>query len=273
MHRFFLIATSLLIFAPALPSPVISQRSAGSQAPRRAREGNDRRHAAPPDLEILALKLISQGHGLNIEQLQVVSSSKPNLYLTGVVVYQFIVLDNRTGDIYELTLDEAGQEVDLQKALNDERAAYIAAYGRFEPRLSERLRSAAPNDLIPVIIELSLLSHTSDRPNYPNLRKDIKTWDNLPEEEKNRIRRMEYEYEKKLDRYLMERAKRVSQPVIKRLTELGYNAQADKYTGAIRVALIADIIREAEQWGEVREISLDNSVEGSRNIRRKFERK
>jgi len=273
MHGFLLIAISLLIFALALPYPVIAQSAADSQAPMRVRKGNDRRHAATPDLEILALKLISQGNGLNIEHLQVASSSRPNLPLTGVVVYQFIVLDNQTQDIYELTLDEAGREVDLQKALNDERAAYIALYGRFEPRLSERLRSAAPNDLIPVIIELSLLSHTTDRPDYPNLRKDIKTWDNLPEEEKNRIRRMEFEYEKKLDRYLMERAKRVSQPVIKRLSELGYNPQADKYTGAIRVALIAEIIREAEQWDEVREISLDNSAEKSRDIRRRFERK
>jgi hypothetical protein len=272
MHRFLLIATSLLIFALALPSPVISQHSAGSQAPGRAGDGNDRRHAAPPELEILALKLISQGHGLNIEQLQVVSSSKPNLPLTGVVIYQFIVLDNRTGDINELTLDEAGQEADLQKALNDERAAYVALYGRFEPRLAERLRSAAPNDLIPVIIELSLLSHTVDRPKYPNLRKDRDAWENLPEEEKNRIREMEYEYEKKLDRYSMERAKRASLPVLKRLSELGYNAQADKYTGAIRVALIAEIIREVEQWSEVREISLDNSVERSRNIRGNFDR-
>lgn len=219
--------------------------------------GIERKHMAPSHIEGLALRLVADRYTLDAGNLKVASSNKPNFPLTRAVAYQIIIIDKRDQEHYSVTLDEDGNEVDLEKLYEDERAVYRAVYGSFEPRLAERLKTAEADDLIPVLIEPRFPPDSSDRPKYPYMNKDIEGWHSLPEEEKDRIRKMEEAYERRLDIYLKERAKQASAPIVGRLRQMGYEAKADKLNGAIRTALKPDVIKEIVEWEDVRHISLD----------------
>ena len=230
-----------------------AQHPATIPAPGR---GVERKHMAPPHIEEAALSLVAGRHGLDIAKLKVVGSNQPNFPLTGVVAYQIMIIGEQNQEPYSVTLDEKSNELDLEKLYENERAAYVVRYGRFEPRLAERLKRAGPDDLIPVFIEPRFPPERPDRPKYPLVTKEVETWDRLPEEEKDRIRKLEADYERRLDSYLRERANQASAPVIKRLAQLGYEAKADKLTGTIRASLKPDIIKELTEWEDVRHLSL-----------------
>jgi hypothetical protein len=219
--------------------------------------GNERQHMAPSHIEELALTLLVRRHNLNVSNLKVVSSNQPNFPLTRVVAYQVTVIEKQSHEHYSVTLDENGEELDLEKLYEKEREAYRARYGSFEPRLAERLKTAGSEDLIPVSIEPRFPPESPDRPKYPYVNKEIETWDSLSEEEKGRIRKREEAYERRLDKYLKSRARQASAPILERLRQKGYEGEADELTGTIRVALKPDVIKEAIAWGDVRDLSLD----------------
>ena len=247
------LSISLMVFGLPLVAPV----AAGQDPSARSALGSriERQHMAPSRLEERALILVAERYSLDTGKLQVVSSNRPNFPLTGAIAYQVMVVDQQNQEPYSITLDESGKELNLEKLHEEERAAYMARYGRFEPKLAECLKAAAPHDLIPVAIEPRFPPDHPDRPKYPYVNKE--NWDRLPDEEKERIRKAEEEYERRLDKYLKLRSRQASQPIVERLAPMGYDAQADKLNGTIRVALTPAVIKMVAEWNDVRDLSVD----------------
>ncbi|MFQ5593110.1 MAG: hypothetical protein ACE5HA_03075 [Anaerolineae bacterium] len=80
-------------------------------------------------------------------------------------------MDNRSGMIYGVTLDEGGQELDPAQLETDERAAYFARYGRLDPAHVELLEDAPADE--PIRVTIWLTQPPYDEPERPDPDSDL----------------------------------------------------------------------------------------------------
>jgi hypothetical protein len=195
----------------------------------------------PENLRSVALQRAAQ-RGAPLRELTVVNSVTTNYRLQGKSVFDYKVMNNRTGAIYSITLDGSGREVNSAQLQASEQAAHVAKYGRLEPALAERLASASTTQPLEVIIWLKEPSYNGPKRSNPN--------DN---------RRTASEVAASFTQVDAQRSaavERVVTPVASRLRTQGYNVKTDQYAPALYARLKPNAIREIAQASEVDKVYL-----------------
>lgn len=108
--------------------------------------------AAPPDLETQALSSAAAQAGVPESELTVLGSASVFLPEQGLTVYDFKVLHEAGGTVYQVTLDADGAEQDLEALAVAEGDVYTLRYGALDKDLFARLQGAAPDQLFPVVL-------------------------------------------------------------------------------------------------------------------------
>lgn len=109
--------------------------------------------AKPPGhLSEDAVSKVAGRHGLALGDLVIVSTADIDLPLQGRAVFGFKVMDEHTGKVYTIRLNEAGEEVDWARLEAEERAAHERTYGRLDPALAQVLATASDTDRVDVVI-------------------------------------------------------------------------------------------------------------------------
>ena len=113
----------------------------------------------------IAVKTVAAEHGIPAKNLMVMNNADATFPHTGVVQYQFKVLDKVTGKIYMVSLNQAGEQVSEDDALAAERQAYIEKYGKVSEELYQSM-SEAGNTKLEVIVWLvdNNPEYTTQRP-------------------------------------------------------------------------------------------------------------
>lgn len=230
-------------------------------------KGSGGQRKAPKQFEATAIRILSKNKHKKNEDIIVSSSNILSFPLIGKTAYAYNVRDKQQGWHNRITLDEKGQEVDIELLLAEEQAAQLARYGKLDPALSVRLDQSQRQESIPVIINLKVSPGPEEEPQQPDI-VDNRTWKQLPEEEKKAFELRDMEYRKKKDEFLMRRTKRIATPLLERLEKLGYKVKTDDYIPIIYANLPPDIIRQVATWDEVAEISLDSTNKPSLEVSR-----
>lgn len=119
------------------------------------------------ELKAIALKQTSLRSGAKIENLSIIQTSTPNTALTKVKATTFTLIDAEQHTPYDITLDDAGQEVSRETLLANEDAAYAARYGKLTPALSQALEKANADVPVSVVIVFKDPGFGPDRPQQP----------------------------------------------------------------------------------------------------------
>lgn len=219
----------------------------------------------PDDPKAVALNLVAKRTGNKVEQLEVINSASPYLPLIGKRLNTFKVRNKTDQQVYLITVDEKGDEVDLDLLLAEERAAHAAKYGKLQPELAERLKTASPDELIKVIIHLHEPPDTADRPQLPLMNRPVP--DNPNEQERKAIEGEQEEFQKKMTAYQAARARLITTPVLERLAKMGYDAKSNELFPMIHVELRPEALKEVEGWKEVKEIVLSFSLKKGSSVK------
>lgn len=195
----------------------------------------------PENLRSVALQRAAQ-RGAPLRELTVVNSVTSNYRLQGKTVFDYKVMNNRTGAIYSITLDGSGREVNSAQLQASEQAAHVAKYGRLEPALAERLASASTTQPVEVIIWLKEPSYNG--PKRPAPKDNRRT----PSEVAASF--------KQVDAQRAAAVERVVTPVANRLRTRGYNVKTDQYAPALYASLKPNAIREIAKASEVDKVYL-----------------
>ncbi len=235
-HHFILVI--LVALVTNLVGLVISNQKTNAKEP-------------PENLKDIALQIVAEDSGLwfnessSYEQLEVINSATSEYPSQGKIVYNFKVMDRLSGDIYGVTLDGNGQEIDVAQLTTDEQTAYTTRYGRLEPDLFNVLTTTPVTEPVEVIIWLKEPQYVRpDRPTPNSSEVGLMT---------------QAETETWLQQVDAQRAvvvESVNTPVATRLTGLGYEAVADKYAPVIYARLRPAEIREVAAWDEVDQVYL-----------------
>ena len=203
---------------------------------------------APMDLEKTALERVAERYGVPISALVVSNSTMANYPISGKTAFKFKVADTRIGgEVYGMTLDSNGAELDAESLQANERAAYAAKYGKLDPALADRLAGASDGELIKVSIWLN-------KPPYEPQRPDPKSNPGITREQLDQII-------KENDARKAAHVVPVVTPVAVRLQALGYEVTfMGTLHALIHARLTPTAIREVAAWSEVKEIYLDEAT-------------
>ena len=135
-------SAELLPGTPAPPPP----------APKKATKKKEVR--ALKRLTPVALQRIADREGILLNRLEVSNSGVARFPLSGKTAYSFKVKEHGNLSSHLVTLDESGQEVNMEQLLAGDRAAYAARYGKLGQGLFGRLESASEDEVIKVGIEV-----------------------------------------------------------------------------------------------------------------------
>ncbi|HXG67257.1 MAG TPA: S8 family serine peptidase [Blastocatellia bacterium] len=262
----FLLSISLLILIACSSS---AWQGASNQKPQTAHNasGTGDEKKAPRHLEAIAIDLIAKKYDRNVDSLFVYGSSVINFPLIEEQAYTYTVAEKDFSWVKQITLNGEGKEIDSEKLSAEEETAHTTKYGKLDPRLKEHLQKASSDELIPVIIVLKEPPDTPDMPEEPPF-DNVESWNNKTEAERQEYLKQDEKYRKKKLEYNQKRAKEVSDPIVERLAQLGYEVKVNQLMPRIYARLRAEIIKEVEKWDEVERIWMDGTATVSLNVSR-----
>ena len=79
-----------------------------------------------------ALALVAEREGIDLANLSLAAGTTNDYPLSGKLAYSFKVIDTTTDNLYAMSLDADGAEVDPEELLAAEEAAYTDKYGSLE---------------------------------------------------------------------------------------------------------------------------------------------
>lgn len=94
-----------------------------------------------------AVKTVAAENGIPAKNLMVMKNADATFIHSGVLLYQFKVMDKLTGEMYVVSLDQAGKQVSLDDALFADRQAYIEKYGKVSQELNLVMAEAGNSKL------------------------------------------------------------------------------------------------------------------------------
>ena len=166
-------------------------------------------------LATLALTKVAKKHKIAVDQLKVTYTTMPKDLQTGRVFYSYKIISSSPNVmIYSITLDEEGQEVDLEKMIKLEREKR----GKLAPDLKNKLALLKPTDSVDVSIWLKTLpiNHTRySRPTDKTISKD-----SINRFLKEHNRKLNAEYEANYQQYGL--------PFVTSLEKEGYKVKVSK---------------------------------------------
>lgn len=188
----------------------------------------------------------------------VVYESELYLPLTGQRIIRSKTLDPTTGTISIVATDAGGAPIDLEQVEMAEHATYEHRYGNLEPILYERLQSAAPDALIPVVVWLRTEEPDTQVAALADRYSDLNIVAGRP-----MIEPTDAAAKQRIDAYLSERQAALAayhfsleQPIVGSLTALGYEVQTFSAVPNVSAVLPASIILELAQREDVDTIYL-----------------
>jgi hypothetical protein len=205
---------------------------------------------SPVNIEVAARNLVAAQRGLAVGEVEVAHSSKMEFKKRAVTAFK--LMDNRSGEIYEVALDERGREVDVEKLLAEERAERETRFGKLDPALAERLANNSADEPVEVIIWLKQPSTTEDDRSLPFEVEQLRSDDG----QKQFARAQAQLYSDQIDLRRAATVERAVAPAIARLTERGHYATTDRYAPVIYASLKPEAIREVARWEEVDQVYL-----------------
>jgi hypothetical protein len=210
--------------------------------------------SGPPEEMIkIALQLVADREGLDLEELTLASATTDGYPLSGETAYSFKVTDTSTGELYYISLDTDGEEADSEALLADEEAAYTDKYGNLEAALFDELESAPPDEPINVTIWLEEPPYSP--PPLPDLNKGL-----TPEQANA--------YLKLADEKRAEAVEKLTKPALDEISQMGLKAEADKYTPALQASLTPDEINKAQELEGLERIYLAPIFEPTLDVAR-----
>jgi hypothetical protein len=221
---------------------------------------------APKNLEFVALGKINKKTGAVVNDLTIQNSAIATFPLTGKVAYSFTISNNRKGETYEVLLDKHGNELDRKQLVDDELNATKAKYGKLEPALAEKLENAATDERIPIQITLVEPSDDKDIPRLASLTGE--RLNKMTEQEKSNLEQQEESIMQKRREYFDARSKQLLEPVVAKLTKLGYEFQTEKGAPIIYIDMEPKMIKEVETWPEVARISIRGKSRNALDVSR-----
>lgn len=110
-----------------------------------------------------AIEHVSKKQDLPKEQLMIVNEGQANYPLTEMKIWRAKILDKKSGSVYGVDIDEAGNIIDNIREIGaKEKDAYVKKYGKLEPELHKHLQNMTLNETIKV--EIWLTSSEIDKP-------------------------------------------------------------------------------------------------------------
>lgn len=196
----------------------------------------------PKEMIEKALQLVADREKLQIEELTLASATTDEYPLLGKSAYSFKVMDNSTGELYYISLDTAGEEVDAKSLLADEEDAYTEKYGNLEAALFDEMSSASPGQRIDVSIWLEEPPYSP--PPLPDIDKQP-----LTAEEADA-------YLKLADEKRAEAVEKITKPALEEIRKMGLDAEADKYAPTLQASLTPEEINKAQELEGIERIYL-----------------
>jgi hypothetical protein len=205
--------------------------------------------AQPPDgLERVALERVAARTGQRTEQLRVLHSATATYPLQGQSGSAFKIENTRSGEMYGVLLDSAGQELDEAALARAEREAHRARYGRFDPALAERMRLAAPD--VPVAVIIWLSEPEVELPQRP-----------MPGSDALKSTADAEALAANLNARRADAVQQVVVPVATRLQGLGFTVTTDSHAPVVYASLSPAALQRVATWEEVDQIYLDGTTQ------------
>jgi hypothetical protein len=101
------------------------------------------------------LELAAKRRGLDASRLQLLKNTTVELPLTGRHVETAKVLNTTNGQVFPVSIDEQGQEVEFSTLKADEQRAYRARYGKLDPKLHKKVQAVRGDQKIKVAFWLN----------------------------------------------------------------------------------------------------------------------
>jgi hypothetical protein len=101
------------------------------------------------------LELAAKRRGLDASRLQLLKNTTVELPLTGRHVETAKVLNTTNGQVFPVSIDEQGQEVEFSTLKADEQRAYRARYGKLDPKLHKKVQDVRGDQKIKVAFWLN----------------------------------------------------------------------------------------------------------------------
>jgi len=192
-----------------------------------------------------ALSLVAQRSGMKEAELTVTGSSSVTLPLTGASFYTFKISHDLTGTAYEISLDDALIEYDLEAAFNEEMQAHAAVYGNIDPDFHAKLGNATPDTFFDTFLWVAepFFATSVNRPDPDS---------EIAESEIDALTQQ-------LDAERQAVVSTVVAPVRGMLEAMGYFVEEDPYLPVLYAQLPADmILNVVSKWAEIQ--SIDEAV-------------
>jgi chitinase len=109
-----------------------------------------------PSIQQAALKKLSTKVNTPINKLEIVYTFIPTFRTIGKSGYGFVILDRRSGKVFDIAVDANGKEMNIEKLAQQDTQAYASKYGKLSQALFRKLTSAKSNEQIPVVIKLKV---------------------------------------------------------------------------------------------------------------------
>lgn len=192
----------------------------------------------PEAFNVQVLQLAAQRSGSPANALEVSYSVTARYPLTGVTAFSYKVTNMQTGDIYGVTLDTFGAEVNAEDLLAAEEAAQADKLGKIDPRLASEMAGHGPDAVYNVAIWLKT-------PEYQGVtRPEIAATGRMSQEA----------VEASLESADAARASFVAPivtPVVSQLAAMGYTAAGDTFSPIVFTTLPATAIDQVAKWENV----------------------
>lgn len=207
-------------------------------------------------LQSLAISDVAQRTGAQTGELAVENSARARFALTNRAAMVFKVLDQRTGTLHEVALDDAGQRINLEVLHADEEFAHEQLFGRLDPRLALALEQGGGRAVEVIVWLRDDAPVTAERP--------------IPEEgnlfldtEERRASFFE-----NVDAVRRSHVATLVQPVRARLAARNQDTTEDLFAPVIYGRMSPAMIREVATWSEVDRVYLADVNEADMDIAR-----
>jgi hypothetical protein len=230
-------------------------RPAMFQAPGSLGSGGPVRKA-PRQAEVAALTIAAGRQAAAMGELEVESSTVVTYPLSGKTAYE-VSIKNRTNKSYATILvDDKGQEQDRDQLIAAEKAAYNAKYGKLDEGLANYLAGNVGDEPIPVEIRLVEPNDEDLLPKQPLITGE--EWQKMSAKERQDFEDGQDGWMEQRRKLLGARAKRLLDPIVKRLTSSGYSCESEEHSPVIHTKLDRNMIKQVQTWPEVERIVLEN---------------
>jgi hypothetical protein len=207
----------------------------------------------PPDLTNSALQKLAQSTGIPITRLKVVNSTQFEYPLQGKSTTKFKIIDKRSGEIYSISLDSQGQELNSLQLQNQELTIQKARNGKLAPALNDKLSNLSSDRSVKVAIWLKEANFTPQ----PRPPANVKT---SPLTSLQALKQAEQERTTAI--------KPLINSASNKLKNLGFQVKADQNAPVIYANLTPSRIQQVAKLREVDQIYEDKQLQPTLDVAR-----